>query len=138
MPLIGWTHATVAADLVDSPVDLHAMIIRVAEFNGNLTAGAAAALEIDLYVVGAQAITRANNLREGRNLEGEVVQLPVAGLSLCGADQSQTVMIRVTAQKNHASRHHLVRINVGNFEAENLSVKGGGSFQVAYLQDDMA
>jgi hypothetical protein len=47
------------------------------------------------------------------------------------------VMVRIAAQKDHPAGHHLFGVDIGHFETQNLGVKVGGSFQVAYLQDDM-
>jgi len=44
------------------------------------------------------------------------------------------MMIGVAPQENHATGHHLFRIDVRHFEAEHLRVEGSGSFEVADLQ----
>jgi hypothetical protein len=62
-----------------------------------------------------------------------MMQFFVAGLSRSGTNQSQTMMICVTAQKNHAARHHLIGVDVGNFEAENLRIESRRFFQIANL-----
>ena len=51
LPLARRTDMTVAADLVDAPVDFEAVIVRIAEFDSDLTAGATAAGKIDLRTV---------------------------------------------------------------------------------------
>src|SRR6266436_8007093 len=114
------------------------MIVGVAKLDGNLTAGTATSLEIDLRAMRAQAVARMDDLGQGRELESEMVQFPVRVFPITGADQRQTVMIRVAAQKNHTARHQLFGVDIRDLEPQHLGVKGGGSFQVAYLQDDMA
>src|SRR4029077_7533768 len=114
------------------------MIVGIAKLDGNLAAGTATSLEIDFHVSGAQTVAGADDFRQGRYFESEMVQFPVRVFPVAGTHQSQTVMIRVAAQKDHAARHHLFGVDIGYFEAEHLGVEGGGSFQVGYLQDDMA
>jgi hypothetical protein len=48
------------------------------------------------------------------------------------------MMVRMAAQKNHAARHHLFRVDIGDSKAQYLGVESGGSFEVAYPQDNMA
>jgi hypothetical protein len=67
-----------------------------------------------------------------------MVQFPVRVFPIAGADQRQTVMVRIAAQKDHTSRHHFLGVDVGHFETQHLGVKSGGFFQVAHLQDDVA
>src|SRR6516164_11843084 len=69
LPLARRAHVTVAADLIDAPVDLKPMIVRIAEFDGDLTAGAAAAGEVDLRAMPAQMVVRAQDLVKRRDLE---------------------------------------------------------------------
>ena len=54
------------------------MPIGVAELDGDLHAGATAALEIDRHVMGAQPVARQDHLVERADLEGEMVQLGAA------------------------------------------------------------
>jgi hypothetical protein len=137
MPLILRPDPTIAADLIDTPVDFHRMVVRIAELYGDLATGPAAALKIDLNLIRAQAITSAYNFGECGNFKGEVMQLFVRRLALAGANQRQAMMVCIAAQKNHSARHHCLRVNIGNFEAQHLGVKSGGFFQVADLQDYM-
>ena len=53
-PFCGWTDMAVAADLIDAPVNLQPVIVRVAEFDGKLTSGAPAPGEIDRDPMPAQ------------------------------------------------------------------------------------
>ena len=137
MPLILRPDATIAADLIDTPVDFHRMVVRIAEFYGDLTTSPAASFKIDLNLIGAQAITSPDNFGQCGNFKGEVMQLFVRRSSLAGADQRQAMMVGIAAQKNHPARHHCFRVNVGNFEPQYLGVKSGGFLQVADLQHDM-
>jgi hypothetical protein len=77
VPLIGRTHAAVAADLIDTPVDFQGMIIGIATLHGDLATGASPAFEVDLRAVRTQAIAGADDLCQGRDLESEMVQFPV-------------------------------------------------------------
>ena len=67
-----------------------------------------------------------------------MVQFSIGIFAIAGTDQRQTMVIRIAAQKNHTAGHHLVRVDIGNFESQHLSVEFRGSFEIAYLQDDMA
>lgn len=69
-PFAQWPHRAIAANLIDTPVDLQAVPVRIAEFDGDLAAGAAPALEIDGDAMPPQVIARAHHLVECRNLEG--------------------------------------------------------------------
>jgi hypothetical protein len=137
VPLILRPDPTIAADLIDTPVDLHGMVVRIAEFYSDLAAGPPAALEINLNMIGAQAITGPDDFGECRDFKCEVMQLFISGLSFAGADQRQAMMVCIAAQKNHSAWHHCLRVNIGNIEAQHLGVKSGGFFQIADLQDYM-
>jgi hypothetical protein len=138
MPLILRPDPTIAADLINAPVNFHRMVVRIAELYGDLATGAPASFKIDLNLIGAQTITSPDDFGECRDFKGEVMQLLIGGLALAGTDQRQAMMVRVAAQENHSARHHCLRVNVGDFEAEHLSVKRSGFFQVPDLQHDMA
>ncbi len=86
MPLAGRTHPAVAADLIDAPIDFQRMIVGVAKLHGDLAAGAAAPFEIDSRTVGPQAVARPDDLGESRNLERQMVQLPIGILPVARAD----------------------------------------------------
>lgn len=58
-PFAQWPHRAIAANLIDTPVDLQAVPVRIAEFDGDLAAGAAPALEINGDAVLPQVIARA-------------------------------------------------------------------------------
>src|SRR5439155_1186656 len=76
-PFLLWPRSAIAADLVDAPIDLQAMAIGVAEFDGQLAAGAPATLEIDLDPVIAQVIAGPQDLLQRRDLEGDVVEFDI-------------------------------------------------------------
>jgi hypothetical protein len=48
LPFGRWAHLPVTADLIDAPVNLEAVIVRIAEFDRELTAGAPPTGEINL------------------------------------------------------------------------------------------
>jgi hypothetical protein len=73
MPFIFRPDPTIAADLIDAPVDFHRMVVRIAELYGDLATGPASSLKIDLNVIGAQAITSPDNFGECRDFKGEVM-----------------------------------------------------------------
>src|SRR5262245_38658909 len=106
----------VAADLVDAPVDLQPVIVGVAEFDRELATGAAAPREIDRDPVAAQMVAGADDLVEGGDLEGEVVELDIRRFRPHRADECDTVVVPVAAQKDYASRDHLLGIDVGDLE----------------------
>src|SRR5919108_4328784 len=137
-PLVRRTNSAIAPDLIDSPIDFNAVIIGVAELDCYLTAGAPASFEVYFDGVRAQAIARADNVDKSRHLKGKVMQLFITGLPFAGADQRQTMMIGIAAKKNHSARHHLLGIDVRNFEAQDPRIKCSGFFEIAHLQDYMA
>src|SRR5215472_15383293 len=77
LPLACRANVAVTADLVDTPVDLEPMIVRIAEFDGDLTAGSTAAGEVDLRAMPAQMVVRAQDLVERRDLEGDMVEIGI-------------------------------------------------------------
>jgi hypothetical protein len=128
----------VAADLVDAPIDFQAVIVRIAKFDSDLATGSAAAGEIDLDAVPAQMVVRPHDLVEGRDLEGEMVEVEISRLLCHRADERDSVMIGVAAQKDHAPGHHLLRIDVRDLKPEHFGVEPRRAFDVAHVQDDMA
>ena len=48
------------------------------------------------------------------------------------------MMIRVEAHEDHAAGDHLLLIDIGDLEAQNLRVKPDGLFEIAAVQHDMA
>src|SRR5207248_3453922 len=77
VPFLLGPRPAIAADLVDAPIDLQPVAIGVAEFDGELAAGAPAPLEIDLDPMFAQMIAGAHHLLQCRNLEGDMVELNI-------------------------------------------------------------
>src|SRR5260221_3634349 len=138
LPLLARPHLALAADLVEAPVDLEPVAIGIAELHGNLHAGATPAVEIDLYLVFAQMVARADHLVERRDLEGNVVELDVGRLPRHRADQRDTVMIRIEAHEHHAARHHVGAVDVGDLEPEHLGVEAHRAVEVADVEHDMA
>jgi hypothetical protein len=114
------------------------MIIRIAKFDRDLTTGAATPFEVDFCIRRAQTVARAEDLGKGRHFERKMVQLAIGILPIAGADQSQTMMICIATQKHHAAGHHVFRVYIGYLEPEHLCVEFGGSFEIAYLEYDMA
>jgi len=47
-------------------------------------------------------------------------------------------MIGIAAHEDHAARHHLQRIDVGDREAQHLRVEPHGALEVADVEHDMA
>jgi hypothetical protein len=86
-----------AADLVEAAVEVEAVSGRIAKFDSDLTAGSAAAGEIDLDAVPAQMVVRPHDLVEGRDLKGDMVEVDVCRLLPHRADKRDPVMIRVAA-----------------------------------------
>ena len=110
-PLAGRADGAVRADLIDEPVDLEIVAVRIREFHGDLTAGAPAALEVNRDPVFAEPGAGPEHFVEAAHLEGEVVQ--AAPLARVGAThQRDPVVIGVAPEEDHAARHHAVRIAV--------------------------
>jgi hypothetical protein len=61
LPLARRADMAVAADLVDAPVDLEPVIVRIAKFDGDLTTGAAPAGKVDVDPVLAKMVVRARD-----------------------------------------------------------------------------
>ena len=127
----------VAADLVDAPIDFEPVVVRVAELDRELAAGAPAALEIDRDPVPAQMVARPHDIVEAADLEGDVVQLDILGRRRGRADEGDAVMVAVAAQKHHAARHHLLGIHVGDQEAQHLGVEPGRALDLLHIEHDM-
>src|ERR1700741_4427594 len=127
----------VAADLVDAPVNLQSVIVRIAEFDRELAAGAPPPGEIDVDLMPAQMVTRPDDLVEGCDLESDVVELDIRRFRRHRANERDTVMIRVASQKDHAARHHLFWIDVRDLEAEHLGVEACRPLDVAHVENDV-
>src|SRR3989338_6429435 len=87
--------------------------------------------------MGAQMIARANELIEGVYLKSKMMQLFVYGPSRGRTDKGEAMMVRMAAQENHPTGHHLFGINIRELKTEDLSIKIHGSFKVANLHDHM-
>src|SRR3990172_950492 len=118
MPFICRADPAVAAHLVHAPIDFNAMVVGITKFDGNLAARPAASLEINRHLMGAQMIARANNLIEGGYLESKMMQLFVCRLSRGRPDKRQAMMVRMAAQENHPTRHHLFEKNIRELKTE--------------------
>ena len=137
LPLGGRADSTIAADLVDAPIDFEPMIVGVAEFDRKLAAGAAAALEIDLDAMPAQMVASPYHFVEGRDLKGNVVQLDILRRRIRRTDKRDAVMVGVAAQKHHAARHHLLGIDVGDLEPQHLGIEPRRTFDILHIEHDM-
>ena len=62
-PLLGRSSNAVRSDLIQPPVNLEAMAVRIAELDRNLRAGASSPLEHDLDVVLLEVRARKQHLR---------------------------------------------------------------------------
>ena len=82
-------------------------------------------------------VARAHHLVEGRDLEGEVIELDIRRLGRHRADQRHAVVIRVAAQEHHAARHHLLGIDVGNAKPQHLDIEPRRALDIADIQDDV-
>ncbi len=131
-------HMPVAADLIDAPVNLQPVIVRVAEFDRELTSGAPPPDEIYRDPVAAQMVARPDDLVEGCDLKRDVVELDIRRFGLHRADERNAVMVRVAAQEDHAAGHHLFRIDVRNLEAEHLGVESRRALHVAHVENDVS
>jgi hypothetical protein len=129
---------TVAADLIDAPVDFQRVIVRIAKFHRDLTARPTAAVEVDFRLRRSQTIAGAKDLGKRRYFERKMMKLAIGVLAVASADESEAMMIGVAAQKYHAAGHHVFGIDVGYSEAEDMGVKFYGPFEVGNLEHDMA
>ena len=131
-------HVSVAADLIDAPVNLQPVIVRIAEFDRELTSCAPPPDEIYRDPMAAQMVARPNDLVEGCDLERDMVELDIIRFGLQRADERNAVMVGVAAQEDHAAGHHLLRIDVRNLEAEHLGVEPCGPLDVAHIENDVS
>src|SRR5262249_60032706 len=100
-PLACRTRLTFATDLIDVPVDLEIVAVRVGELDGDLTASATATLEHDRHAVLTKPGTRAEHLVERPDLEGEVIEAAAPGL-LGAAHERHAMVVGVAAENDHA------------------------------------
>ena len=85
----------------------------------------------------AQVVARPDDLVEGCDLEGDVVQLDIRRFRLHRADKRDAVMVLIAAQKDHAAGYHLFRIDVRNLKAENFAVEPCRSLDVVHVDNDV-
>lgn len=114
------------------------MAIRVAELHCDLHAGAPAAVEVDLHVMGAQMLSGADDFVEGGDFERRVVQ---AGAGLVGVgrlEQRDAVVVGVQAQEHGAAGHVVLAIDIRDAETQHLRVEPGRAFDVRHIERDMA
>ncbi len=74
LPFMRRTRVLARRDLVDAPVDLQPMVVRVAELHRDLHAGPPAAIEIDRHIVLAQMGAGADHVVQRGDLERQVMQ----------------------------------------------------------------
>src|SRR5215470_4456676 len=84
---------TVAANLVQSPVDFEAMAVGVEKLHGDLTTRPAPPFKRDRGTLFAQPLAHVEDLGHRSNLESDVMQLCMARLPRAGADQRNRMMI---------------------------------------------
>src|SRR5215475_10984829 len=77
LPFACRPHPPVAAHLVDAPVNLDAVTVRVLKLNRNLASRAPAAFKREHDLELAQALAQRENLFERGDLESHVMQLDV-------------------------------------------------------------
>src|SRR5262245_17469880 len=104
-PFAGGADPAVGPDLIDAPVDLQVIAVRVPKFHGNLASGPPPSLEDDRNASLSQPLPRLEDLVECGHLEREVVEAARRSLD-CAADQRDAVMVGVAAEEHHAARHH--------------------------------
>src|SRR5690348_1635294 len=68
-PFLGRPHITVAANLIEPPIDLQPVTVGIAELDRDLRPGPAAAFEVDLHLVLLQMLARDEDLIERRDFE---------------------------------------------------------------------
>src|SRR2546425_168715 len=83
-PLARRTHAAVGADLVDAPVDLEVVTVRIRELDGELAARAPPSFEMNRHPLFPQPRAGAEDFVGRADLEREVIE-GVWGSSSCGA-----------------------------------------------------
>jgi hypothetical protein len=137
-PLLFRPDDALRADLIDAPVDLQQMPVRIAELDDQLHARAAAAVEIDRNLVLTQMLANANDLIQCGHFHGDMVQPGAGGMILGRAEQCDRVMIRGAAEEHRAAGQFAGRDGVADLEAENIGVKPGRAFQVLHIHPNMA
>src|SRR5262249_6054147 len=114
------------------------MIVRIAELDRELTAGAPPSGEIYLDPVPAEVVACPDDFVERCDLEGDMIELDIRRFGRHGTDERNAVMVRVAAQENHAARHHLRRVDVGDLEAEYLGVEPRRPLDVMHVDNDVS
>jgi len=126
------------ADLVNAEIDLQAVVVRVAELYGELAAGAAATIEVNLGAGGFQVLPRPEHFVQIADLKGHMVQLDITRRPIQPADQRQAMVIGAEAQEHHAAGHHLLAIDVRDLHPQHIDVEVDGAGEVCHLQHHMA
>jgi hypothetical protein len=138
LPSTGRTHAAVAADLVDVPVDLQVVAVRIGELDRKLAAGAPAPLVVDRHVVLAQVLARPQHLVQRGDLERHVMERAMRRLALGKLEQRHAMMVGGAAQEHRAARHHVAVIGVGNGKAHHLGVELRRGERVLHVERHVA
>src|SRR5262249_20629836 len=137
LPLVGRAYLTRRADLIDAPVDLEIVAVRVAKLHGELAAGAPSAFENDRDVVLAQPGASAKHLVRRADLERKVIQRGALELGRA-ADERDAMVVRVEAEKDHPAGHHAVGIAVADRKAEHVRVEAHRRLEVGDVEDHVA
>jgi len=83
-------------------------------------------------------VAGAKHLVQRADLERHMMQ-PGAGIAVLGRlEQGDAVMVGVEADERGTARHHVVLIQIGNPEAENIDVKPHRPLDIRHEQRDMA
>src|SRR5713226_2527825 len=79
-PLARGPHVAAGADLIEAPVDLQVVAVRVLELDGELATGAPPSFEVDGHPLLAQPGAGAEHFVQRPDLEGEVIERAVRDL----------------------------------------------------------
>src|ERR1700730_5413180 len=136
-PLVGRASGSHRADLVDVPVDLEVVAVGVPELDGDLAAGAAAALEVDRHAPLAQPRAGPEDLVERADLEREVIEAGVLAARRA-PDEGDPVVVRVHPEEDHPAVGHLIGAAVADLEAEPVGVDADRAGEVGDVEHDVA
>src|SRR5205823_1310468 len=125
-------------DAVEPPIDLEVMAVGIEELHRDLDTGAPAAFEHDRHAMLAQALASMEDFVQRIDLERHVVQLALFRWSRHRADERDAMMVRVAAHEHHATRHHLLGIDIRYGEAQDPGIESDGLRQVPRPQNHMA
>ncbi|SVB77165.1 uncharacterized protein METZ01_LOCUS230019, partial [marine metagenome] len=137
-PLVRRTGLFFWAHLIDVPVDLKHVTVRITKFDCDLAAGASSAGKLDRYVVFFKMVPRPKHLIESLHLERHMMKLAIVDFALRPANQRDAVVIVIESQEHHLSRHHAFRIDIRYPKAQHFRIEISRALNILDHHNDVA